>query len=66
MPCIYIVQLKQHVMTESPIYKIGRTKNDIINRISSYEKGTVLKFVEETNHENNIENLIKKKIYGII
>jgi hypothetical protein len=51
---LYIVKLREHILTKENIYKIGRTKN-IFQRINGYPKGTQLLFCINT------EDIIKKE-----
>jgi hypothetical protein len=50
MGYLYIIQLKEHIDTNSNIYKIGRASN-IENRFSSYPKGSKLIYYKECKND---------------
>lgn len=62
---IYIVHTREFIALEEDVYKIGRTKRDIINRLAGYPKGSVLKFCRTVTNcakvEKEIKNVLKKK-----
>lgn len=38
---LYIIQLREHIVSQQPIYKVGRTK-DVQKRLKMYAKGSIL------------------------
>lgn len=60
---IYIVQLGEHVSTNTPIFKIGRTKN-IPKRLEDYGKDALLLLsvysLDYVRHEGEVKQLFKQ------
>ena len=55
---LYIVQLREDVITNKSLYKIGMTNRSISERIRGYPKGSVIKMsVNFTNHKNSLKNM---------
>lgn len=60
---IYIVQLREHIRSKQPVYKIGRT-NDIFGRIDQYPKDSKLLYAKLVKNHVHVETeLIKKSSF---
>ena len=71
---IYLIQLREFVRNNEPIYKIGRTKQSYEKRIKSYPRGSSLLFYHtvddcvttETNIKKYLgENFIQRRDLGL-
>ena len=51
---IYLIQEREFIKTEEPIYKLGKT-HDIFQRKSGYPKGSILKFCIEIDKKYSME-----------
>lgn len=57
---IYLLQEREFIKTNTPVYKIGKTKQSI-RRFKGYPKGSELILMTKVDNINNVEsNLIKK------
>ena len=65
MNYIYILRLREHIINNQNIYKIGKTKQETLKRFNQYPKGCQLfcqlDCVDCDNAEKNIINLFKNK-----
>ena len=67
---IYVLQEREFIKTNEPIYKIGKTTKGAFNRFGQYPKGSKLKFliqvnnshIKETDIKNTLDTLYKKRI----
>ena len=53
---IYLIQEREFIKTEEPIYKLGKT-HDIFQRKSGYPKGSILKFCIEIDKKYSMEKV---------
>lgn len=58
---IYLIKEREFIKTKEPIYKIGKTKKENLQRIKSYPNGSILLLYIITNDCDNKEKLIIQK-----
>lgn len=58
---IYIIQLREHILLNQPIYTIGRTA-DIFTRFDSYPKESKLLFMEAVHNHVDVETELIRKL----
>ena len=58
---IYLLKEREFVKTKEPIYKIGKTKQENLNRIKSYPNGSKLLFYNECSNCDEKEKIILNK-----
>jgi hypothetical protein len=58
MDCNYIIWIREFYLSNTPIYKIGKTDN-IIRRLKQYPKGSQLLFMCHTKNMHKAENQLK-------
>lgn len=61
---IYLLQEREFIKTNEPIYKIGKTKQEKLKRIKSYPNGSELLFYIICNNCDEIEKTIINKFKG--
>ena len=58
---IYLLQEREFIKTKEPIYKIGKTKQECLKRITNYPNGTKLVIQIECNDCDTYEKLLITK-----
>lgn len=58
---IYLIKEREFIKTKEPIYKIGKTKQENLQRIKSYPNGSILLLYIITNNCDKKEKLIIQK-----
>jgi len=58
---IYLIKEREFIKTKEPIYKIGKTKQEKLQRIKSYPNGSILLLYIITNDCDKKEKLIIQK-----
>ena len=58
---IYLIKEREFIKTKEPIYKIGKTKQENLQRIKSYPNGSILLLYIITNDCDEIEKTIINK-----
>jgi len=58
MEYIYLLQEREFIKTNEPIYKIGKTKQDNLKRLNNYPKGSSLIIQIKCNDCNKYERII--------
>lgn len=58
---VYIIHLREFILLEKPIYKIGKTTQSITKRLSQYPKGSIPYYIAPVTNCTEAENRIKKK-----
>ena len=58
---IYLIKEREFIKTKEPIYKIGKTKQENLQRIKSYPNGSILLLYIITNDCDKNEKLIIQK-----
>lgn len=62
---IYLLQKPEEIKNNKNIYKIGRTKQEIFNRLKGYPKNSKLEFLININDSYNIVDLESKIINNL-
>ena len=57
---IYLLQEREFVESNRPIYKIGKTKQENISRVKQYPKGSILLYQTICSDCDKLENDLKK------
>jgi len=57
---IYLLQEREFVISKTPIYKIGKSKQENVSRFRQYPKGSSLLFQITCNDCDLTENILKK------
>ena len=62
---IYLLQEREFVHSNTPIYKIGKSKQANVSRFRQYPKGSILLFQKVSNdcdsHEKTLKNIFAEK-----
>lgn len=58
---IYLIQTREFIKTNEPVYKIGKTTQDGMNRIKQYPKGSRIILFMKCNNCHTLERVIKEK-----
>ena len=58
---IYLIQLREFIKTNEPVYKIGKTTQDGMNRIKQYPKGSRIILFMKCKNCHDLERIIKEK-----
>ena len=58
---VYIIHVREQILLNQSIYKIGKTTQSIMKRLSQYPKGSIPYYIAPVTDCTKAENSIKKK-----